>query len=65
MLTEWELWAVADTVIRQHGQDVEGFIAKQIDALELRGDQDGISAWRQIGQRVAQLTAEPPARLDS
>ena len=65
MLTEWELWAVADTVIRQHGEGVEYFVAERIGALALAGDQAGVAAWRQIAQRVARLTAEPPSRANA
>ncbi len=65
MLTDWELWAVAATVIRQHGDSVEYFVAERIGALALAGDQDGVAAWRQIAHRVARLTAEPPSRADA
>lgn len=65
MLTEWELWAVAATVIRQHGDGVESFVAERIGALALAGDQDGVAAWRQVAQRVARLTAAAPSRADA
>ena len=62
MLTEWELWAVADTVIRRHGDGVERFVAERIEALALAGDGGGVAAWRQIAQRIARPTAAPPMR---
>ena len=65
MLTDWELWAVADTVIRQHGDSVARRVAERIAALALAGDRDGVTAWRQIADRVAKLTAAPPARPDA
>ena len=65
MLTDWERWAVAVTVIRQHGEGVEHFVAERIGALALAGDQEGAAAWRQVAQRVARLTAEPPSQADA
>ncbi len=65
VLTDWELWAVAATVIRQHCEGVEYFVAERIGALALAADQDGVAAWRQIAHRVARLTAAPPLRADA
>ena len=65
MLTDRERSAVAVTVIRQHGEGVEHFVAERIGALALAGDQDGVVAWRQIAQRVARLNAEPPSRANA
>lgn len=65
MLTDWERWAVAATVIRQHGDSVEYFVAERIGALALAGDHNGVTTWRQGAQRVAKLTAEPSLRANA
>jgi hypothetical protein len=59
ILTEWELWACADEVIRQHGLDAPIFAAIRADQLLLDGEQDGAANWRLIVKRINELLAKP------
>lgn len=65
MLTDWELWAVANQTIEQHGSDAPVFVASRIGALALAGDAAGVAAWKEIARRVTELSAAPPAMLHS
>lgn len=55
-LTERELWAAANMVLRQHGALAPRFVAERIGALALAGDAPGIAAWRAIAARIEQLS---------
>ncbi len=55
MISDWELWSIACTVERQHGEDAPRFIAERIGALALAGKMDGLEVWRQVAARVDQL----------
>ena len=55
MLSEWELWACANQVLKIHGDRSPLYIAEQIGVLALAGDRDGIDAWKAIAQRLAGL----------
>jgi hypothetical protein len=59
VLTEWELWACADEVIRQHGLDAPIFAAMRADKLLEQGEMDGAANWRLIVKRINELLAEP------
>lgn len=56
-ISEWELWACANTVLKAHGDNAALHIAEQIGALVLKGDDDGIRTWQEIAKRIAQLQA--------
>lgn len=55
MLTDRELWACANQVVQIHGDKSPLFIAEQIGALALAGDDEGIDTWKAIAQRLASL----------
>lgn len=55
MLTDWELWACAATVERQHGNKVSSFIAERIGELAQRGDRPGVETWQAIALRLEQM----------
>ena len=42
-LSEWELWACANQVLKLHGLKGAHHVADQICALALQGDEDGIA----------------------
>ena len=65
MLSDWELWAVANKLIEQRGDQAPAFAATRIEELARAGDRDGVAAWEAISTRVGQLSAPPPPRLDS
>lgn len=54
-LTDWELWACAQQVIKQHGAKAPAQIATRIGELAAAGDHDGVEAWKAIAVRVDQL----------
>lgn len=63
MLTDWELWAVANTVLNLHGHQAPMFVPRRIEALAAEGDGGGVAAWQ--ARRMETLAAPPPERLDA
>ncbi|MBA3897033.1 MAG: hypothetical protein H0X36_07830 [Sphingomonadaceae bacterium] len=55
MVPDWELWACAAHVERQHGQQAALFVAERIGALALAGDIDGVEVWEAIALRLVQM----------
>jgi NADPH-dependent ferric siderophore reductase len=55
MLSEWELWACANQVLKTHGEKAPLHVAEQIGTLALAGDEAGIATWQAIAQRIAGL----------
>lgn len=55
MTPDQERWAEALAIERQHGERAPVFIAEQIGALALAGDEDGVERFRQIAARLDQL----------
>jgi hypothetical protein len=62
MLSEWELWAVANETLRQHGEQAPVFVAERIGALVLAGDAAGVATWKAVAAHIISLTgrAEGP-----
>jgi hypothetical protein len=58
MISEWELWACANEMIRQHGNDAAIHAAMRLDALFEKGDQAGVVTWRLILARINELSAK-------
>ena len=54
-ISEWELWACAQQVIKQHGAKAPAHVATRIGELAAVGDIKGVEAWRSIAERVDQL----------
>ena len=61
-LSAWEIWACANTVLKTHGDKTPLFVAEQIGALALKGDQEGIRTWQEIAVRLDALMAQPSAK---
>ncbi len=55
MVPDWELWACAAHVERQHGERAPLFVAERIGALALAGDIDGVEAGEAVAARLARL----------
>jgi lipopolysaccharide export system protein LptC len=55
MLDEWELWACAQQVVRQHRDKAPTFVAERIGQLVLDGDEDGVATWKAIAERIDHL----------
>ena len=58
MLSDWELWACANQVLKTHGDDAPLHVAEQIGALALAQDEAGIATWQAIAKRVADRVAD-------
>ena len=65
MLTDWELWAVASTVLDQHGEGAPLFVATRIGALALEGGEAGVVSWKEVARRVSMLASGPPKKHDA
>ena len=62
MLSDKELWACANQVMKMRGDDAPLFVAEQIGALVLKGDAEGVAAWKAIARRLAELADKPGQR---
>ena len=60
MVTEWELWAAANEVVRQHGGEAATFAAARQVVLAEAGDAVGARAWLQIGKCIVELQRDRP-----
>jgi hypothetical protein len=60
-LTEWELWACANELVKQHGR--EAIVKASLRRIELhdQGDEAGAEAWHMIELRVIKLLQKPAA----
>jgi hypothetical protein len=61
-VTEWELWACAQQLVKQHGRGAVMKAAERMFEFEAAGDVEGHSAWVMILQRIVKLlrkTSEP------
>jgi hypothetical protein len=57
VLADWELWAAANMVLKQHGERAPVFVAERIGALALEGDMAGVETWKAIARRIVDLGA--------
>lgn len=55
LLPEWELWACAHEMIRQHALDAPIRAAMRADELMEQADLDGAQNWRLIVHRINEL----------
>jgi hypothetical protein len=55
VLSDWELWAAAAAVEKEHGDRAPVFVAERIGALALAGDAAGVETWKAIASRMEQL----------
>lgn len=56
MLSDWELWACANQVMKAQGDKVAHYVAEQIGTLALAGDEEGIKTWQAIARRITELS---------
>jgi hypothetical protein len=62
-ISDWELWACAQEMIRQHGADAAVHAAMKADALQFEGEQEGAAIWQRIVHRISRLAAGPAGPL--
>ena len=55
-LNEWELWACAHTVLKQHVEETHIFVAERIGALAISDNVEGVRAWRNVAKKIESLT---------
>ncbi|AYJ86911.1 hypothetical protein D3Y57_14385 [Sphingomonas paeninsulae] len=55
LLSDWELWACAVAMERQHGAKADEAVAQRVTELALAGDYDGVTNWKIIASRLDQL----------
>ncbi len=58
MITDWELWACATYLRKQHGGDAKAAALNRSAELEAAGEQRGAAVFRRIAQLVDELAAE-------
>lgn len=56
MLSDWELLACANEVLKAHGDGAALFVAEQIGARVLAGDENDITTWQAIARRITELS---------
>ena len=64
ILSEWELWACANELVRQHALDAPIFAAARADELQANGELDGAKNFRLIVTRTNQLLAGGDGKLN-
>ena len=57
MLSDRELWACANEILRNHGEDAPLHVATRIGALAVAGDMPGVATWKEIARRIGALTS--------
>lgn len=63
-ISEWEIWACANELVRQHGRDAPIHAAMRADALFEQGEYEGARTWRMIVNRAHALVAPPVGPLN-
>lgn len=64
ILSDWELWAVANETLKQHGENASIFAAMRADELLEDGDRDGVKNWLLVIDRIEQLLSRPEGPLN-
>ena len=54
-MSDWELWACANQLRRQHGNDALEVAGKRLDAMLEADDREGYWVWCQILTRISKL----------
>jgi hypothetical protein len=53
---EQEIWALALSVERKHGENAARFIAERVAAFEQSGPPEAVALWRKVQRRYEQLS---------
>ncbi len=64
MISDWELWACANLIIKQHGDQAELQAGIRADALLDKGDLEGQRVWLRILDRIRELRRLEPAEAE-
>lgn len=60
MIDEWEVWACANMLLKQHGADAHHIALERAQALGARGERGGEHVFRRIADRIEQLVVLDP-----
>ncbi len=58
MISNHDIYASANELIKQHGEDAPIYAAMQTDELLEQGDVDGVAVWKKILRAVDELLSE-------
>ena len=64
MLSDWELWAIANRLMLDHGPDAPIEAAFRADEMLEQNDLDGQRTWIGVLDRIKELQAEPQGMLN-
>jgi hypothetical protein len=59
-IIEWELWAVANEMIRQHGRRAIIEATLKMTEMQDKGDRAGAETWFAILERIMKLLKDKP-----
>jgi hypothetical protein len=59
VLSELNIWTLANLLIRKHGANAESEAARQQHLMLERGNYDGRVLWTRIGRAIEALQAPP------
>jgi hypothetical protein len=57
--SEWELWACANELLRQHGPEAIRRAEERMRELALVGNEEGVATWGLINLRLIEWLKEP------
>jgi len=57
VLSDWELWAVANRLMQEHGDTAAGVASLKAAELESQGDARGKAVWTAIAERINRLNS--------
>lgn len=57
--SEWELWACANELLRQHGREAISRAEERMRALVLKRNEEAVATWGLINLRLIELLKEP------
>ena len=58
-INNYELWACANEVFRQHGDKAPLHVAERLGEIALAGDAAGIATWKEIARRMDAMAPGP------
>lgn len=59
MLTNWELWAIANHYVKKHGDNAAIYAAMKADELMDEGELEGAKNFRAVVRRINALSDKP------
>lgn len=62
MLSDWELWAVANRLMQEHGDTAAGVASLKATEMEAQGDERGKAVWMAVAERINRLNSPDGTR---